>query len=69
MFALNLDWSTDQTPGKLYLREASLPKRLKLEFGQEILFLGFEKGLTSNYLEHSPEQLVVSFVNWVGNCQ
>jgi hypothetical protein len=69
MFALNPDWSTDQTQGKLYLHEASLPKRLKLGFGQEILFLGFEKGLTSNYLEHSLVQLVVSFVNWIGNCQ
>jgi hypothetical protein len=41
MFALNLDWSTDQTQGKLYLHEASLPKRLKLEYDPGIFFSGF----------------------------
>jgi hypothetical protein len=65
----NLDWSTDQTQGKLHQYEVLLPKKLKLESEQDIYFLGFEKDLTSNYSEHSPGQSVGGFVNWIDNHQ
>jgi len=65
MFALNLDWSTDQIQGKLHLHVASLPKRLQLEYDQDISVLDFLKDLTSNYWEHSPKPSDGGFVHLV----
>jgi hypothetical protein len=65
MFALSLDWSTDQIQGKLHLHEASLPKRQMSEYDQDISVLDFSKDLTSNYWERSPKPLDGGFVNLV----